>query len=75
MIMTNPGDQIIEVRVRGRLDDSWADWFEGFVITRECDGTTTLAGEGIDQSALYGVLKKVRDLGMPLISVNQVGRP
>ncbi len=60
------------IRIKGHLDDRWADWFEGMTLTREDNGETLLTGPGIDQAALHGLLKKVRDLGMPLISVNCV---
>jgi hypothetical protein len=59
-----------EIKIRGYLNASWADWFEGLTFTHESDGTTTLTGEIIDQAALHGILKKVRDLGLPLLSVN-----
>jgi len=58
-----------ELRIKGHLDDRWADWFEGLTITLEENGDTLLAGQVVDQAALHGLLKKVRDLGMPLISV------
>ena len=61
---------IYEIRIRGHLDKKWADWFEGLTITLEEDGNTLLTGPVIDQAALHGLLKKVRDLGMPLISVS-----
>lgn len=61
-----------EIRLQGHLDDRWADWFEGMSITREDSGNTLLAGLVVDQSALHGLLRKVRDLGMPLISVIHV---
>ena len=61
-----------EIRVAGRLSPQWTDWFDGLTITPEEDGDTLLTGPVIDQSALHGLLKKVRDLGLPLISVNQV---
>ena len=64
--------QCYEIRLKGHLDDRWADWFEGMTLTREDNGETLLTGPVIDQSALHGLLKKVRDLGMPLISVNCV---
>ncbi len=63
---------LYEIRIKGRLDDRWADWFEGLNFSQENDGTTLLSGSVVDQSALHGLLRKVRDLGMPLISVNQV---
>lgn len=61
---------IYQVRVKGHLGQQWLDWFEGLVITLEEDGNTLLTGPIVDQPALYGLLKKVRDLGIPLLSVN-----
>ena len=63
---------IYEIRVAGHLSPQWADWFEGLTITLEEDGNTLLTGPVADQAALHGLLKKVRDLGMSLVSVNQV---
>jgi hypothetical protein len=60
---------IYKIRIKGHLDDKWADRFEGLTITLEEDGNTLLSGPVIDQAALHGLLKKVRDLGMPLLSV------
>ena len=59
-----------EIRTRGHLSERWADWFEGLTITLEENGNTLLAGAVSDQAALYGYLKRVRDLGMPLLLVN-----
>ncbi len=61
-----------ELRLRGHLDQRWSAWFEGFTITLEDGGSTRLTGYVTDQAALYGLLKKVRDLGMPLLSVHRV---
>ena len=61
--------QCYEIRVRGHLDAHWAERFDGLTITLEEDGNTLLTGPVIDQAALHGLLKKVRDLGMPLLSV------
>jgi len=60
---------LYEIRIKGHLDDRWADWFGGLTITLEDNGDTLLAGPVVDQAALHGLLRKVRDLGMPLISV------
>ena len=59
-----------EIRIRGHLDDRWADRFAGLTITLEANGNTLLTGLVVDQAALHGWLRKVRDLGMPLISVS-----
>lgn len=61
---------IYQIRIQGHLDPQWADWFESLSITLEEDGNTLLTGAVIDQAALHGLLKKVRDLGIALISVN-----
>jgi hypothetical protein len=63
---------VYQIRIEGHLSRQWTDWFEGLTITLEEDGDTLLTGPVIDQAALHGLLKKVRDLGMPLISVNRV---
>ena len=61
-----------EIRLKGQLDDRWANWFEGLTITMEENGNTLLSGSLADQAALHGILKKVRDLGLTLLSVNSV---
>lgn len=61
-----------EIRIEGHLGQQWTDWFEDLSITLEDGGNTLLAGPIVDQAALYGLLKKVRDLGMPLFSVMRV---
>ena len=72
-LKTDPGQPYVyQIRIRGHLNDQWTDWFEGLTITLEEDGDTLLTGPVVDQAALHGLLKKVRDLGMPLLSVNRV---
>jgi hypothetical protein len=61
-----------EIRVEGHLDARWASWFEGFTLATADDGTTVIHGSVPDQAALHGVLQKLRDLGVPLISVAQL---
>lgn len=63
---------VYEIRVRGHLGDQWADWFEDLTVTPEEGGETLLAGRVVDQAALHGLLRKVRDLGLPLLSVNRI---
>ena len=65
---------IYQIRVKGHLGGQWTDWFGGLTITLEDNGDTLLTGPVVDQAALYGLLKKVRDLGVPLLSVNHAGR-
>ena len=70
---TGPGEPLVyQIRIKGHLDPHWASWFEGLAITLEDNGETLLTGPLVDQAALHGVLKKVRDLGVPLISVNRM---
>ena len=66
------GPGLYEIRIKGHLADRWAAWFEDLTLTREESGTTLLSGPVVDQAALHGLLKKVRDLGLPLLSVMQV---
>lgn len=63
---------LYQIRVKGHLGPQWSDWFEGLAVTLEEDGNTLLTGPVPDQPALHGLLRKVRDLGMPLLSVNGV---
>jgi len=63
---------VYQIRIKGHLGPQWTDWFEGLTVTQEEDGDTLLTGRVIDQAALHGYLKKVRDLGIPLLSVNPV---
>jgi hypothetical protein len=60
------------IKIKGHLDIKWADWFDGMQIIHENDGTTTLMGTVIDQAALQGILKKIRNLNLELISVNKI---
>ena len=64
--------QWYEVRVQGHLDARWADWVEGLAFTHEGDGTTTIAGPLVDQAALHGLLARIRDLGLPIVSLRRV---
>lgn len=63
---------VYQIRLKGHLGSQWTEWFEGLTIILEGNGETLLTGPVLDQAALYGLLKKVRDLGMPLVSVQQV---
>ena len=63
---------VYQIRIKGHLGRQWADWFGEVTISLEDNGDTLLTGPVVDQSALYGLLRKVRDLGLPLISVNRV---
>ena len=70
---SNPGEPMIyQIRIKGHLDSNWAKVFENLTIKLEDNGDTLLTGPVVDQAALHGVLRKVRDLGLPLISINQV---
>jgi hypothetical protein len=61
-----------EIRLTGHLDAHWTEWFDGLTVSSERDGTTVISGQIVDQAALHGVLQRVRDLGLPLVSVRQV---
>jgi hypothetical protein len=63
---------VYQIRIKGHLGSGWSDWFGGLTITLDQNGDTLLTGSVVDQAALYGLLKKVRDLGMPLVSVSSV---
>lgn len=71
-VADEPG--VYQIRMKGHLGHEWAAWFEGLTVTLEGGGNTLLTGLVMDQAALHGLLKKIRDLGMPLISVNRAGR-
>ena len=69
---SDPGrPTIYQIRVKGHLRPQWTDWFEGLVITLEDNGETLLSGVVVDQAALHGLLRRIRDLGMPLVSVSR----
>ena len=70
--MSEIKNQAYAIRLKGQIDQSWIEWIDGFVFTHERDGTTTLTGEIIDQAALHGLLKRIRDLGLTLISINRL---
>ena len=63
---------VYQIRIKGHLGPQWSEWFDGLTITLEEDGNTLLTGTAVDQAALHGLLKQVRDLGMPLLSVNSI---
>ena len=64
--------RVYQIRIKGHLDHKWADWFGGLSITLQTNGDTLLTGPVVDQAALYGMLKKVRDLSMSLLSLTHV---
>jgi hypothetical protein len=70
---TDPGEPMVyQIRIEGHLGSQWTDWFGGLTITLEDTGDTLLTGPVVDQAALHGLLRKVRDVGMPLLSVTRV---
>lgn len=68
--MQNP--DLYQIRIKGHLNEAWDDWFSSVTITKEKDGTTMLTCYAIDQAALYGLLRQIRDMGLTLISVNRI---
>ena len=70
---SDPGQPTVyQIRIKGHLGSQWAEWFDGMTVTQESNGETLLTGSVVDQAALHGLLKKLRDLGMLLLSVNSV---
>lgn len=74
MSTTPPNEQpeYYEIRIKGHLDDRWLGWFENVIIVLEDNGETFLTATVVDQAALHGLLRNIRDLGLPLISVNRI---
>jgi hypothetical protein len=64
--------EVYQIRVKGILDEKWSDWFDGLTITRQANGETLMTGPVVDQAALHGLLNKIRDIGLPLLSLNRV---
>jgi hypothetical protein len=71
-VTDSAGGQQYEIRVKGHLGSRWTAWFDGLRLTGEDDGITVICGPVVDQAALHGLLQKLRDLGLPLVSVTQV---
>jgi len=67
----SPDAGAYEIRVKGHLDNRWVAWFDGLVLSYDADGTTVIRGQVVDQAALHGLLQRMRDLGLPLVSVVQ----
>jgi hypothetical protein len=72
---SDEGSLQYEIRVKGHLDARWAGWLGGLSLTKDGDGTTVIRGPVVDQAALHGLLQKLRDMGVPLVSVTQVIPP
>jgi len=72
MDTSSTGADWYEIRLRGRLDQRWASWFDAMTVSTDADGTTLIRGPVADQAALHGLLARLRDLGLPLLSVTQV---
>ena len=69
----NPNQQMVyQIKLKGHLGPQWKDWFDDLTLTLEEDGNTLLSGSVVDQAALHGILKRIRDLGVPLLSVNAI---
>jgi hypothetical protein len=64
---------VYQIRVQGHLGCQWTDWFEHMTISQDANGETTVTGPVVDQAALHGLLRKVRDLGLPLLSITRIG--
>lgn len=71
-VLNQNTNTVYQIRIKGHLGAQWSEWFNGMTITLENNGDTLLTGIITDQSQLYGLLKKIRDLGMPLISINDI---
>ncbi|MDH5721189.1 MAG: hypothetical protein OEZ13_11340 [Spirochaetia bacterium] len=71
----NHKQNLYQIKIKGHLDSNWAGWFDGFQVNTEENGHTLLTGEVADQAALHGLLRKVRNSGMTLLSVNQINLP
>jgi len=67
--------QLVTIRIKGKIDKSWADWFEGFELTHQGSDETILSGVVTDQAAFYGLIGKLRDLGLQLVEVSSVEQP
>ena len=72
---TNGHPTIYQIRIEGHLDERWMRWFEGFTVKQHANGDTTISGEMIDQAALHGILNRIRDLGLILVSVSRFTSP
>lgn len=71
-VLNQNANMVYQIRIKGHLGDQWSEWFNGMTITLENNGDTLLTGIITDQSQLHSLLKKIRDLGMPLISINVI---